>query len=111
MAAANENCVWRRMSLETLEKAGKDYRIAYSSSSSLAVSAAVLAGLAIAALPEIVMKPGMRILSEDEGFPSPGEFQIGLLHKPGELSPAATALLHQIRESLNTIGEPAMAAE
>ena len=81
VAASNVGCLWRRKSLDALEKAGKPYRIAYASSSVVAVSAAVLAGLAVAAIPEMNIKPGMRILTGDDGFPPAGDFQIGLLHK------------------------------
>jgi DNA-binding transcriptional LysR family regulator len=111
VATANEGCLWRRLSLDALQSTGRQYRIAYASPSALAVSAAVLAGLAVAAVPEMVLKPGMRILSDADGFPSAGEFQISLLHKSGELSPAALALMGQIKEAVNAMDRPMMAAE
>ncbi|MGI9481823.1 MAG: LysR substrate-binding domain-containing protein, partial [Hyphomicrobiales bacterium] len=111
VAASNVGCLWRRKSLDALEKAGKPYRIAYASSSVVAVSAAVLAGLAVAAIPEMNIKPGMRILTGDDGFPHAGDFQIGLLHKSGGLSAAAAALKTSICASLDELGRPLMAAE
>ena len=49
---------------------GRPYRVLYSSWNSNAVGAAVLAGLAVAVLPESAVRPGMRVLGPSEGFPA-----------------------------------------
>jgi len=64
----------------------------------------------VAAMPRICVKPGMRVLTEAEGFPALGAFDIGLMQKPGKASPAAQALAQHVREGLGT-GRKLMAAE
>ena len=102
IAAAGPSCAWRALLVKALEKTGRAYRVAYTSPNFSTVCAAVLQGLAVAALPRICVKPGMRILTEAEGFPPLGAFDIGLMMKPGRASPAAAALANQIRDSLGT---------
>jgi DNA-binding transcriptional LysR family regulator len=79
VAFSQYGCAWRQMAIEALEGMGREYRVAYASANSSAISAAVQAGLAVAAIPEICMRPGMRILGEADGFPPLGLFDIGLI--------------------------------
>jgi len=102
LAVSNTGCEWRRMAIEALEAAGRPYRIAYSSANSNTVNAAVLAGLAVGAVPDLVIRPGMRQLTEADGFPELGFFDIGLVRAGGKPSGAVDALAHHISESLNT---------
>ena len=110
LAVSHMGCDWRRMAIDALEAAGRPYRIAYSSANSNAVNAAVLAGLAVGAVPDLVVRPGMRRLTEADGFPELGEFDIGLVRSPTKLSGAADALASHIAESLGATGRPMMAA-
>ncbi len=100
LTLSHKGCVWRQMALDAIEATGRDYRIAYASSNSNAVAAAVSTGLAIAAIPQIVLRPGMRVLTPEEGFPPIGEFEIGIVRAPGEQSEAITALSRHICSSL-----------
>jgi DNA-binding transcriptional LysR family regulator len=75
------------------------------------VNAAVLAGLAVGSVPEICVRPGMRILSEKDGFPKLGSFRLGIVHRPGRRSSAVEALSHHISESISNIPRQLMAAE
>lgn len=111
VAVSHPSCDWRQMALEALDNAGRPYRIAYASANSVAMSAAILAGLAVGALPELTIRPGMRILTEADGFPPLGEFQIELITKPGELSGAVEALRSQILGSVSNFGRALDAAE
>ncbi len=79
VALSHFGCAWRQMALDGLQTIGRPYRLAYASSNSVAITSAVLAGLAIAAIPEICLRPGMRILTETEGFPPLGLFDVGLI--------------------------------
>jgi hypothetical protein len=56
----------------------------------------------VAVMPEICMKPGMRILSAAEGYPPLGTFDIGLIYKPGRKSPAVEALTKHINDGLQS---------
>jgi DNA-binding transcriptional LysR family regulator len=102
VAAAGPSCAWRSLLVGALQKTGRAYRVAYTSPNFSTVCAAVLQGLAVAAMPRICVKPGMRILTPVEGFPPLGAFDIGLIIKAGRISPAAAALADQIRDSLGT---------
>jgi DNA-binding transcriptional LysR family regulator len=111
IATADIGCEWRKRATDALTTAGLPHRIAYTSPNRSAIDAAVLQGLAVAAMPEICMRPGMRMLTEQEGFPSLGAFDIGLLLKPGKLSHAALALADHIRESFGQQQSQRVAAE
>ena len=110
VALSHHGCSWRTMALDALERSGREYRVAYASANSQAVGAAVLQGLAIGATPEITMRPGMRVLSEAEGFPPLGEFAIGLMRRSGEVPSAVDALADHITDSFSNLGAP-LAAE
>ncbi|MFW6077245.1 MAG: LysR substrate-binding domain-containing protein [Hyphomicrobiales bacterium] len=112
IAVSQVGCAWRKMTMETLESLERPHRIAYASSNSNAVNAAVLSGLAVGVVPQICVRPDMRVLTEEEGFPSLGEFKIGLVRSPGKSSSPVEALANHIKESLgNLIQQPMLAAE
>jgi DNA-binding transcriptional LysR family regulator len=75
IAVAPGGCSWRDMMTDALNAAGRPYRVAYSSPNASTINAAVLQGLAVAVMPEICMRPGMRILTEEEGFAPLGTLQ------------------------------------
>ena len=104
-------CEWRAMVLKSLETQGRKYRIAYSSPNSNAVNAAVQSGLAVGAVPELCVRPGMKILTEKDGFPAVGSFEIGLVRKLGRASSAIEALARHVTESLSNITTAMIAAE
>ncbi len=94
-----------------LQAAGRPFRILYTSSNSTAVSAAVLAGLAISVLPESGLRPGMRVLGPSDGFPALAPCRIGLLRNRHDVAPLADALAQHIIQGLDNISEAAIAAE
>ena len=111
VAISHMGCEWRTLAINALEREGRKYRIAYSSPNSNAVNAAVLAGLAIGSVPEICVRPGMRVLTEKDGYPKLGSFRLGIVHRPGRRSSAAEALSRHISESISNIPRSLMAAE
>jgi DNA-binding transcriptional LysR family regulator len=111
VAVAQIGCTWRKLALGALDRLDRPYRLAYASSNSNALNAAVLTGLAVGVVPQLCVRPGMRVLSEEEGFPYLGEFDIGMVRAP-KPSSAVDALASHIKESLgNLIQQPLMAAE
>jgi DNA-binding transcriptional LysR family regulator len=108
---ASPDCEWRKAALNALDSQKRKYRIAYASSNSNAISAVVQTGLAVGAVPELCVRPGMRVLTERDGFPVIGTFDIGLVRKPGKSSSAVEALARHVTESLGNMQRPAMAAE
>ena len=109
VALSQYGCAWRQMALDGLEVIGRPYRLAYASSNSVAVTSAVIAGLAIAAIPEICMRPGMRVLSDTDGFPPPGMFDIGLI-RSSKSNAAIDSLACHITDAMCQL-TPAVAAE
>jgi DNA-binding transcriptional LysR family regulator len=111
LAVSHAGCEWRTIVTRALEDAERKYRIAYSSPNSNAVNAAVLAGIAVGAVPELCVRPGMRVLTEKDGFPPLGSFNIGIVHKPGRRSSAAEALARHVGDSISNIPRMMIAAE
>lgn len=100
-AASGVFCGWRKLAVKKLEEQKREFRVAYVSPNFSTICAVVQQGLAVAAMPRICVKPGMRILTEAEGFPTLGAFEIGLMQKPGKISRAAEALAQHVRDGLS----------
>jgi DNA-binding transcriptional LysR family regulator len=111
LAVSHAGCEWRSKVLKSLDKQQRKYRVAYSTPNSNAVNAAVMQGLAVGAMPELCVRPGMRILTEKDGFPALGSFDIGLVRKPGKSNKAIDALVLHVRESLSNLQPQLVAAE
>lgn len=107
LALPQPGCAWRAAALEALDKVGRDYRLAFVSPNSMAIGAAVLAGLAVSAIPESTLRSGMRILGEADGYPGLGTFDIALLRSGDDLSSAGHALAAHIVDSLGNLGAEA----
>ena len=104
LAIGQATCCWRRSATEALEQAGRPFRVLFVSWNSTAVGAAVLAGLAVAVLPESAIRPGMRILGPSDGFPVLPPCRIGLVRNRREPNALADALALQIVTSLDELG-------
>lgn len=105
LALGPPTCNWRRTAMECLEKIGRPYRVLYTSGNAGAISAAVLAGLAISIFPESALRPGMRVLMPGDGFPALPSCRVGLLRSPHGSSALAEALAEHIILSLDNISE------
>lgn len=111
LALSKAPCVWRSAGLESLTSAGRKYRVLYTSGNSTAISAAVLAGLAVTVLAESALRPGMRVLSEAEGFPRLPSCEIGIIRSWNRSpSPVIDKLAEHIVSSLDNLSVPAVAA-
>ncbi|MEX0853617.1 MAG: LysR substrate-binding domain-containing protein [Bauldia sp.] len=104
-------CDWRMIAVDLLTAAGRKFRVLYQSPNAAAISAAVLAGLAVTVLPESALRPGMRVIGEAEGFPRLPTCEIGLVrssHRPQ--SPIIDKLAEHIVGALDNLSVPAVAA-
>jgi DNA-binding transcriptional LysR family regulator len=110
LALGRPTCSWRRIAVERLESVSRPYRVLYSSSNAGAVAAAVLAGLAVSVLAESGLRPGMRVLTANDGFPELPSCRVGLVRSAHESSALADALAGYIVSSLDNLSE-AQAAE
>jgi DNA-binding transcriptional LysR family regulator len=109
IATSDSTCSWRRIATAALESVGRRHRVAYTSPNRTAIDAAVMQGLAVAAIADICVRPGMRLLRPEEGFPKLGAFGIGLVRRSGIPTPATEALARHIRESFG--GDRAIGAK
>ena len=111
LALSKPPCVWRAAGLEALTSIGRKYRVLYTSGNSTAISAAVLAGLAVSVLAESALRPGMRVLSEAEGFPRLPMCEIGVIRSWNRsASTIVDKLAEHIVSSLDNLSRPAVAA-
>jgi DNA-binding transcriptional LysR family regulator len=111
MALSKGPCIWRTAALDALASVGRKYRVLYTSGNSTAISAAVLAGLAVTVFPESALRPGMRVLSEVEGFPRLPICEIGIIRSWARpASPIVDKLAEHIVSSLDNLSVPAVQA-
>lgn len=103
VAMGREDCCWRQLAEGSLQDMKRDYHLLVASHSATVVSAAVLAGIAVAPLPECALQYGMRILTEKDGFASLGMTQIGIMTRPGAPKPLVAALKEHIVASLDNM--------
>jgi len=95
--------IYRKGALASLDAAGKEWRITYSSPSLAGLQAAVKAGLGVTVLPREMVPPGFLLLGPEQGFPALPATEIVLNHAPGTLSRAAQALSQHIISSLENV--------
>lgn len=79
LALGSTTCCWREDAVASLNRIGRDYRIAYTSENALAVSSAVLSDLAVSVLPESALQPGMQVIEGDPNLPRLRDAQIALM--------------------------------
>lgn len=98
LALFEEPCFCRRHACNALTRAGRQYRVAYSSPSLATLQAVVGTGLAVSAWMKSLVTPGMRILGEADGFPPLPDASIVLLRVSDTASPAVEGLAQHIIE-------------
>lgn len=107
LAVGRTTCMWRRAACDMLDQMGRDYRILFTSWSATVIIAAVLSGQAVSILPECALRPGMRILSESDGFGTLPDVRIGIMRGHPSQPEIVDALARHISESLDNISVPA----
>lgn len=103
LAVSNKDCPWRSTSLEAMDNIGLAYRIAYTSQNTSGQEAALLADLAVAALPAFLAKTPFRVLGEKEGLPELGCYQIALMRSPNAKGQIYDDFEEQIYDSFSAI--------
>ena len=92
--------LFREWALEALDSAGIGWRILYTSTSIAAVEAAAAAGIAVTVVKEGTARDGLRLLGEQDGFPSLPASEIALHRAPGVPTKAASTLATYLVNSL-----------
>lgn len=103
LACGTNRCYWRANAVESLNRIGRDFRIAYTSSNAMAISSAVLSDLAVGFLPESALQPGMRVISEDKGLPRLQDAQIALMRASHAYGGIFDALANHIVASMGNL--------
>ncbi len=70
LALSKPPCMWRTAAVDALTTAGRKYRVLYQSANSTAISAAVLAGLAMTVLAEVGLAAGHASARRGRRFPA-----------------------------------------
>ena len=96
----------RAQAIKALDRCGRDWRIAYCSSSLAAVQAAVIAGLGVGVIGQSAVLPGMQIMGPEEPFTKLLPSNIVLRRSSSDLSPAARHLADHIVQTLGQANKP-----
>lgn len=98
-----QGCIFRRLALEHLDRAGLAWRVAYSSSSLQSVQAAVASGIGVSPLGSLAEMPDLRWLAEGElDLPALPAIRFSLLAQPGG-SAARAELVAGIAETVDAV--------
>ncbi|MBY0352578.1 LysR substrate-binding domain-containing protein [Tabrizicola sp.] len=104
LGAHLEGCDYRARMIDALDGAARRWRIVYSGPGISGLQNAVVNGLCVTALTQATMLPGMRELTETEGFPKLEPLRIGLFYKHPRLSVAGLQLVSDLVASLESVG-------
>ncbi|MDP2781161.1 LysR family transcriptional regulator [Devosia sp.] len=111
IACGPQYCIWRKDAQDALDRSGRDYRIAYTSSNATAISSAVLSDLAVGFLPESALQPGMRVVTDQPGLPHLADAQIALMRASHAYGGIFDALANHIVESMGNLESASEASE
>jgi DNA-binding transcriptional LysR family regulator len=89
LALFQPGCRFRQWAISALADAGRGYRINYTSVSFAGIETAIRAGLAVGAIPRSNVTPGLRTLSERDGFPALPDYALAMRRAKG-----ATSCIH-----------------
>lgn len=92
--------IYRRRALEALDRAGRPWRIAYTSPSLNGIQAGVQAGLGITILPSDLLGGGIQRVDPRHDLPGLADMEIVLHRRPGAASKAVDLLAEHIVRSL-----------
>lgn len=103
LACGPQTCCWRNDAINGLNRVGKDYRIAYTSSDATSISSAVLADLAVGFLPESALQPGMKEVDKKYRMPRLPDAQIALMRASHAYGGIYDALASHIVTSMGNL--------
>ncbi len=98
-----QGCLYRQRTVQALNRAGKKWRVAYSSPSQSGIEAAVKAGLGLTVLSEKTVPDSLRVVAAESGYPGLADVEVGLFYRQGNLSEAGLRLVNYITASMDDI--------
>ena len=90
-------CLYRTRAIHAIESAGRNWHMAYTSSSLSGIQAAVAAGLGLSILPQIAIQADHRVLTAKDGFTPIDKTEVALVASP-DASPATLRLADRLAE-------------
>ena len=111
LACGPQACIWRTRATEALNRIGRNFRVAYTSSNATAISSAVLSDLAIGFLPESALQPGMRMIAEDKGLPLLSDAEIAIMRASHAYGGIFDALAQHIVAAMGNLESRTVVAE
>lgn len=104
LGAHLDGCDYRARMIGALDSVARRWRIVYTGPGISGLQNAVLNRLCVTALTHATLLPGMRELTEEEGFPRMEPLRIGLFYKHPRLSPAGLKLVSELVAGLESVG-------
>lgn len=95
-------CLYRAHAIHALERAGRNWHMAYTSSSLAGIQAAVAAGLGLSILSEMSIQAEHRVLTAKDGFAPIERSDVALVATPGA-SPATLRLADRLAEYCESV--------
>jgi DNA-binding transcriptional LysR family regulator len=95
-------CLYRAGAIHALESAGRDWHMAYTSSSLAGIQAAVAAGLGLSILSEMAIQADHCVLTAKDGFAPIDRTEVALVASPGA-TPATLRLAGRLAEFCGTV--------
>lgn len=105
IAAHPEGCHYRDRMIRSLDQLGKPWRITFCSPGINGLQLAVQSGFGVTALTRRTLLRGMRILTENDGFPPLPDIHVGMFFKNTGASTAALLLVNHIMQTLHDSGQ------
>lgn len=102
VAVCERGCWWREWSLGILDQRQQGYRVAYESSSTFGLQAAVSSGIAVAILAQSQIPPDCRELTAQEGFPPLQGSSIVLRQQAKGKCSTTAGMAQAVREAFRT---------
>lgn len=104
LGAHLEGCDYRARMIDALDGVSRRWRIVYTGPGISGLQNAVLSGICVTALTRATLLPGMRELTEEEGFPRLEPLRIGLFYKHPRLSAPGLRLVSDLVAGLESVG-------
>lgn len=104
LGAHLEGCDYRSRMIGALDSSARRWRIVYTGPGISGLQNAVLNGLCVTALTHATLLPGMRELTEADGFPKLEPLRIGLFYKHPRLSVAGLQLVSELVAGIESVG-------
>jgi DNA-binding transcriptional LysR family regulator len=105
IAVHPEGCHYRERMIHSLDQIGRAWRITFCSPGINGLQLAVQAGFGVTALTRRTLLHGMRVLTENDGFPPLPDIHVGMFFKNTGATTAALLLVNYIMKSLHDSGQ------